>query len=99
MVTMFSPVSEMSFEEFRRITDVTYLGYVHGTMAALRHMRPRNSGTIIQIGSALAFRSIPLQSAYCAAKAAIRGFTDSLRSELIHDGSSIRISMLHLPAV
>src|SRR5215204_2244956 len=99
MVTVFAPAESMTAEEYRRVTEVTYLGYVHGTMAALRHMRQRNSGTIIQIGSALAFRSIPLQSAYCAAKAAIRGFTDSLRSELIHDGSSIRISMLHLPAV
>jgi len=99
MVTMFSPVSEMSAEEFRRITEVTYLGYVHGTMAALKHMRPRNSGTIIQIGSALSYRAIPLQSAYCGAKFAIRGFTDSLRSELLHDRSGIRLTMLQLPAV
>jgi NADP-dependent 3-hydroxy acid dehydrogenase YdfG len=99
MVTMFSPVSEMSVEEFRRITEVTYLGYVHGTMAALRHMRPRNSGTIVQIGSALAYRAIPLQSAYCGAKFAIRGFTDSLRSELIHERSKIRLTMIQLPAV
>jgi NAD(P)-dependent dehydrogenase (short-subunit alcohol dehydrogenase family) len=99
MVTMFSAVSQMSPEEFRRITEVTYLGVVHGTMAALAHMRPANSGTIIQIGSALSYRAIPLQSAYCGAKFAIRGFTDSLRSELIHDRSKIRITMIQLPAI
>jgi NAD(P)-dependent dehydrogenase (short-subunit alcohol dehydrogenase family) len=99
MVTVFAPIADMTAEEYRRVTEVTYLGYVYGTMAALRHMRPRDSGTIIQIGSALTFRSIPLQSAYCAAKAAVRGFTDSLRTELLHDGSNIRVSMLHLPAV
>src|SRR5690554_3445118 len=85
MVTVLAPVSEMSTDEYRRVTEVTYLGTVHGTCAALRHMRPRGSGTIIQVGSALAYRGIPLQSAYCAAKFAIRGFTDSLRAELIHD--------------
>ena len=90
MVTVFSPVWQMTAEEFRRVTEVTYLGFVHGTMAALRHMRPRNRGTIIQVGSALAYRGIPLQSAYCGAKHAIRGFTDSLRSELIHDRSRYR---------
>jgi NADP-dependent 3-hydroxy acid dehydrogenase YdfG len=99
MVTVFSPVWDMTPQEFRRVTEVTYLGFVHGTMAALRHMRPRNRGTIIQIGSALAYRGIPLQSAYCAAKHAIRGFTDSLRTELIHDRSSIRIAVMELPAV
>ena len=99
MVTVFAPVMRMTAAEFRRVTEVTYLGYVHGTVAALRHMLPRDEGTIIQIGSALAYRSIPLQSAYCAAKAAIRGFTDSLRSELIHDGSSVKLSMLQLPAI
>ena len=100
MVTVFAPVWQMAPDEYRRVTDVTYLGYVHGTLAALRRMLPRNEGTIIQIGSALAYRSIPLQSAYCAAKAAIRGFTDSLRTELIHDKKTgIRISMLQLPAV
>ena len=87
MLTVFAPVMQLTPEEFRRVTEVTYLGYVHGTLAALRRMLPRDQGTIIQIGSALAYRSIPLQSAYCAAKAAIRGFTDSLRTELIHDGS------------
>ena len=99
MVTVMSPVIEMTAEEYRRVTEVTYLGTVHGTLAALRAMRPRNRGVILQIGSALAYRSIPLQSAYCAAKAAIRGFTDSLRSELLHDRSGIQVCMLQLPAV
>ena len=99
MVSVFSPICEMTAGEFRRVTEVNYLGYVHGTLAALRHMRPRDRGVIIQIGSALAYRSIPLQSAYCASKAAIRGFTDSLRSELIHAGSGISVTMLQLPAV
>jgi short-subunit dehydrogenase len=99
MVSVFSPVVAMKPEEFRRVIEVNYLGYVHGTLAALRHMRPRSSGTIMQIGSALAYRSIPLQSAYCASKAAIRGFTDSLRSELIRERSRIALTMLHLPAV
>lgn len=99
MVSVFSPIRAMTAQEFRRVTEVCYLGYVHGTLAALRHMRLRDSGLIIQIGSALAYRSIPLQSAYCASKAAIRGFTDSLRSELIHDGSGIAVTMLQLPAV
>jgi NAD(P)-dependent dehydrogenase (short-subunit alcohol dehydrogenase family) len=99
MATIFAPVEAVTAEEFRRVTEVTYLGQVHGTLAALRHMRARGSGTIVQIGSALAYRSIPLQSAYCAAKAAVRGFTDSLRSELIHEGSRIRLTMVQLPAV
>lgn len=99
MATVFAPVMQTTPEEFRRVTEVTYLGYVHGTQAALRHMLPRDEGTIIQIGSTLAYRSIPLQSAYCGAKAAVRGFTDSLRTELIHDGSRVRLSMLELPAV
>ncbi|MES1210286.1 MAG: SDR family oxidoreductase, partial [Pseudomonadota bacterium] len=99
MVSVFSPVREMTAGEFRRVTEVNYLGYVHGTMAALRHMRPRNRGVIMQIGSALAYRSIPLQSAYCASKAAIRGFTDSLRCELIHERSGVQLTMLQLPAV
>jgi NADP-dependent 3-hydroxy acid dehydrogenase YdfG len=99
MVSVFSPVSLMRADEYRRVTEVTYLGYVYGTLAALRHMRARDAGTIIQIGSALAYRSIPLQSAYCAAKAAVRGFTDSLRSELIHERSNIKLSMVQLPAV
>jgi short-subunit dehydrogenase len=99
MVTVFSPVAEMTPEEFRRVTEVTYLGFVHGTMAALRLMQPRNRGAIVQVGSALAYRGIPLQAAYCGAKFAIRGFTDSLRTELIHDGSDIHVTMVHLPAV
>jgi NAD(P)-dependent dehydrogenase (short-subunit alcohol dehydrogenase family) len=99
MVSVFAPVRQMEADEFRRVTEVNYLGYVHGTLAALRHMRRRDRGTILQIGSALAYRSIPLQSAYCASKAAIRGFTDSLRSELIRERSQIALSMLQLPAV
>jgi NAD(P)-dependent dehydrogenase (short-subunit alcohol dehydrogenase family) len=99
MLTVFSPLDEMSADEFRRVTDVTYLGYVHGTMAALRHMRPSNQGVIVQVGSALAYRGIPLQSAYCGAKHAVRGFTDSLRCELLHQRSAIRLVMVHLPAV
>jgi short-subunit dehydrogenase len=99
MVTVFSPVWRITPEEFRRVTEVTYLGTVHGTMAALRHMRSRNRGTIINIGSALAYRSIPLQAAYCGAKHAIRGFTNSVRSELIHAGSAIALTMIELPAV
>ena len=99
MVTVFSPVWRMTAAEYRRVTEVTYLGFVHGTMAALRHMRPRNRGTIVQIGSALAYRGIPLQSAYCGAKYAIRGFTDSLRTELIHANSAIELTIVELPAV
>lgn len=99
MVSVFSPVREMTAEEYRRVTEVTYLGYVHGTLAALRRMLPRDRGTIVQVGSALAYRGIPLQSAYCAAKHAIQGFCDSLRSELIHDGSSVRLTEVHLSAI
>ncbi len=99
MATVFAPVSLLSPREVKRATEVTYLGQVHGMMAALRHMRTRKRGTIINVGSALAYRSVPLQSAYCGAKAAIRGFTDSLRSELIHDGLDIQLTMVHLPAV
>src|SRR4051794_945779 len=99
MVTVFAPVERTEPAEYRRVTEVTYLGYVHGTLAALRRMKPRDRGTIVQVGSALAYRSIPLQSAYCAAKAAIRGFTDSLRSELIHDGSSVYITMVQMPGL
>jgi NAD(P)-dependent dehydrogenase (short-subunit alcohol dehydrogenase family) len=99
MTTVFGKFESVKPDEFRRITDVTYLGYVWGTRAALAHMRARDRGTIVQIGSALAYRSIPLQSAYCAAKHAIRGFTDALRSELAHDGSRIRLVMVQLPAV
>ncbi len=99
MVSVFSPVSEMTAGEFKRVTEVTYLGVVYGTMSALSVMRPRNRGTIVQIGSALAYRSIPLQSAYCGAKHAIRGFTDSLRSELLHDNTDIHLTMVQLPAM
>jgi hypothetical protein len=81
------------------VTEVNYLGYVHGTLAALRRMTERDSGVIIEVGSALAYRSIPLQAAYCASKHAIVGFTDSLRCELIHDGSHVRVTAVHLPAV
>jgi NAD(P)-dependent dehydrogenase (short-subunit alcohol dehydrogenase family) len=99
MVTILAPVWDITPQEYHRITDVSYLGYVFGTQAALKSMRPRNNGTIVQVGSALEYRSIPLQSAYCAAKAAIRGFTDSLRTELIHEESAIRITSVQLPAV
>lgn len=99
MASMISPAIEMTAAEFHRVTAVTYLGYVHGTLAALRRMTRRDSGTIVQVGSALAYRGIPLQSAYCAAKHAIKGFTESLRCELIHDNSRIRLNMVHLPAV
>jgi short-subunit dehydrogenase len=99
MATVFGRAWDLSPAEHSRVTQVTYLGYVHGTLAALRYMRPRNIGTIIQVGSALAHRSIPLQSAYCAAKFAVRGFTDSLRSELIAERSGIRLTMVQLPAV
>ncbi len=98
MATVFGPFSALTPEEIRRVTEVTYLGSVHGTLTALRHMRPRNRGTIVQVGSALAYRAIPLQSAYCGAKFAIRGFIDSLRCELIHDKSAIRLTMVQLPA-
>jgi len=99
MATIFAPVVDITPEEFRRATEVTYLGFVWGTMAALRRMKPRDRGTIVQIGSALAYRSIPLQSAYCGAKHAIAGFTDSVRCELLHDNSRVHITMVHLPGV
>lgn len=98
MATVFGPANTISAAEFKRVTEVTYLGFVHGTLAALRHMQARNRGTIVQVGSALAYRAIPLQSAYCAAKFAIRGFTDSLRCELIHANSRVRLTMVQLPA-
>lgn len=99
MATVFSPITDLSPDEVRRVTEVTYLGCVHGTMAALRHMGPRNRGVIVQVGSALAYRGIPLQAAYCAAKHAMRGFTDSLRTELRHANSGIQVTMVHLPAI
>ncbi len=98
MATVFAPVADVTPEEFRRGTEVTYLGTVHGTQAALKRMRPRGRGKVVQVGSALAYRSVPLQSVYCASKAAIRGFTDSLRSELIHDRAGIGLTMVQLPA-
>ncbi len=99
MVSVFSPIKEMTAEEFRRVTEVTYLGYVYGTLAALKRMLPRDRGVIIQVGSALAYRGIPLQAAYCGAKHAIQGFTDSLRCELLHDRSRVRVSMVEMPAL
>lgn len=98
MATVFGPAERITAAEYKRVTDVTYLGFVHGTLAALRHMQPRDRGTIVQVGSALSYRAIPLQSAYCAAKFAIRGFTDSLRCELIHSKSRVRLTMVQLPA-
>src|SRR5438874_682248 len=99
MTSVFSPIKEMTPEEFRRVTEVTYLGYVYGTLAALKRMLPRNRGVIVQVGSALAYRGIPLQSAYCAAKHAVQGFCDSLRCELLHDKSHVRLTMVQLPAL
>jgi short-subunit dehydrogenase len=99
MLTVFSLVRDIPAEEYRRVTDVTYHGFVYGTMAALRHMRARNAGRIVNVGSALAYRGIPLQSAYCGAKHAIRGFTASLRSELKHENSAITVSLVELPAM
>lgn len=99
MASVFSPVKQMEPEEYKRVTEVTYLGVVYGTLSALKRMLPRDRGTIVQVGSALAYRSIPLQSAYCAAKHAIAGFTDSLRCELIHDHSNVRITMVQMPAL
>jgi len=99
MTSVFSPVKKMKPEEFKRVTEVTYLGVVYGTLAALKRMQPRNRGTIVQVGSALVYRSIPLQSAYCGAKHAVAGFTDALRCELIHDKSKIRLTIVHMPAL
>jgi NAD(P)-dependent dehydrogenase (short-subunit alcohol dehydrogenase family) len=99
MVSVFSPVKEMEAAEFRRVIEVNYLGYVHGTLVALKRMLPRNRGRIIQVGSALAVRSIPLQAAYCASKHAIVGFTDSLRCELIHDESQVKVVVIQMPAM
>jgi short-subunit dehydrogenase len=99
MASVFSPVKQMKAEEYKRVTEVTYLGVVYGTLAALKRMLLRNRGTIVQVGSALAYRSIPLQSAYCGAKHAIAGFTDSLRCELIHDKSRIHLTMVQMPAL
>jgi NAD(P)-dependent dehydrogenase (short-subunit alcohol dehydrogenase family) len=97
--SVFAPFHEIKPEEFRRVTEVSYLGFVYGTMAALSRMRTRDQGTIVQVGSALSERSIPLQSAYCGAKHAVNGFTESLRTELMHDGSNIHITVVQMPAV
>jgi NAD(P)-dependent dehydrogenase (short-subunit alcohol dehydrogenase family) len=99
MTTVFSPVKEMTADEYRRVTEVTYLGFVNGTLAALHRMLPRDHGTIVQVGSALAYRAIPLQSAYCASKHAMLGFTTALRTELLHDGSNVTVTMVHMPAL
>lgn len=98
MVSVFSPVAEMTADELRRVTEVTYLGSVYGVLAALRRMKARNRGSIVIVGSALAYRGIPLQSAYCAAKHALKGFNDSLQSELLHDRSRVRVTMVQLSA-
>src|SRR6202000_2437902 len=97
--SVFAPFTQITPEEFRRVTEVSYLGYVYGTMVALRRMKPRDRGTIVQVGSALGYRSIPLQSAYCGAKHAINGFTESVRCELLHDKSTVRITVVQMPAV
>jgi NAD(P)-dependent dehydrogenase (short-subunit alcohol dehydrogenase family) len=99
MVSVFSPIKEMTPAEFRRVTEVTYLGYVYGTLAALKRMLPRDHGVIVQVGSALAYRGIPLQAAYCGAKHAIQGFMDALRCELLHDGSHVQVTMVQMPAL
>jgi NAD(P)-dependent dehydrogenase (short-subunit alcohol dehydrogenase family) len=99
MASIFAPVREIAPDELRRVTEVTYLGQVYGTMAALRHMLPRDRGTIVQVGSALAYRGIPLQAAYCGAKHAVRGFTDSLRTELMHERRNVRVISVHLPGL
>src|SRR5690606_15895477 len=99
MASVFSPVRYLLAEEIRRVTEVTYLGTVHGTLAALHRMLPRDGGVIVQVGSALAYRAIPLQAAYCAAKHATLGFTESLRTELLHDGSAVQVCNVHLPAM
>jgi len=99
MASVYSPIRELKPEELRRVTDVTYHGVVWGTMAALRRMLPRDRGVIVQVGSALAYRGIPLQAAYCAAKHAIQGFNDSLYCELLHDRSNVRLTMVNLPAL
>ena len=99
MVSVFSKFEEMKAEEFKRVIEVSFLGVVYGTMSALKRMRPRDRGKIIQIGSALAYRGIPLQSAYCSAKHAIQGLCDSIRAELIHDGSNVKLTMIQFPAI
>lgn len=97
--SVFSPFDEITPAEYRRVTEVSYLGYVYGSMAALKYMKPRDRGTIVQVGSALAYRGIPLQSAYCGAKHAIQGFHEALRCELLHDRSGVHVTMVQMPAV
>ena len=99
MTSVFAPFTEIEPAEFRRVTEVTYLGFVYGTRVALRRMLPRDRGTIVQVGSALAYRGIPLQSAYCGGKHAIKGFTESVRAELLHDRSGVRLTMVQMPAL
>ena len=99
MTSVFAPVWEVTPEEYLRVTQVTYLGAVNGTLAALKRMKPRDEGTILQVGSALAYRGIPLQAAYCGSKHALQGFTESLRSELVHEGSHVKVKTVHLPAI
>src|SRR5246127_4411757 len=99
MATIFAPFHRISPEEYRRATEVTYLGFVYGTMAALKRMRPRNRGTVVQVGSALSYRAVPLQSVYCGSKFAIRGFTDSLRAELMHDRVNVYLVIVQMPAI
>ena len=99
MTSVFSPIKEITAAEFKRVTEVTYLGYVYGTLAALKRMLPRDHGTIVQVGSALAYRGIPLQAAYCAAKHAVQGFMDSLRCELLHDHSHVQVISVQMPAL
>ena len=97
--SVFSPFEKISPDEYRRVTEVSYLGYVYGTMAALQRMKPRDRGTIVQVGSALAYRGIPLQTAYCGAKHAIQGFHEALRCELLHEHSNVHVTMVQMPAV
>jgi NAD(P)-dependent dehydrogenase (short-subunit alcohol dehydrogenase family) len=97
--SVFAPLEKIKPDEFRRVTEVSYLGYVYATMAALSYMKPRDHGTIVQVGSALAYRGIPLQTAYCGAKHAIQGFHEALRCELLHDKSNVRVTMVQMPAV
>ena len=99
MTSVFSPIKKMKQEEFKRVTEVTYLGYVYGSLAALKRMLPRDRGAIVHVGSALAYRSIPLQAAYCASKHAVLGFFTSLRTELMHDGSHVHTTMVQMPAL
>jgi NAD(P)-dependent dehydrogenase (short-subunit alcohol dehydrogenase family) len=99
MTSVFSPIKEMTADEYKRVTEVTYLGYVYGSLAALKYMLPRDRGVIVHVGSALAYRSIPLQSAYCASKHAVLGFFASLRTELLHDRSNVKTTMVQMPAL